>query len=207
MAQASQWPKWKALRPSGSGTGRCVRVPGMASQIDQALLLLTEIRDSLVRRPPPVESALSPLAPVNRWGLRMTITRTRRKLARVVEAWADARGICLEGVGAWSDVSTDESYIVEPRPEGRTDVPDITLDVGERLHVYRGLGVPREVWLFDGARLTIWAFTSRAEPRDYVRVERSPILPDLDPSLIDQCMRAETQRDAVQALRQAHSKR
>lgn len=87
---------------------------------------------------------------------------TRKTLARLLEAWAEERGIGLEGIGSWTLKSPCRKRCAEPDAfyevgETPKDRPDVAIEVAwthgglDKLEVYRGLRV-REVWLSeDGA--------------------------------------------------------
>jgi hypothetical protein len=83
------------------------------------------------------------------------------QLARLLEAFADERGIELEGFGSWTikselrerGVEPDECYVVGA-VTGAPERPDFAVEVVhtsggiDKLAVYQGLEVP-EVWFFD----------------------------------------------------------
>src|SRR5207247_1067652 len=88
--------------------------------------------------------------------------RDKKKLARLVEAWAEENGVLFEGFGSWTlkkreaerGAEADECYVVgRPDSDESIDVPDIAIEVVQtsggidKLEVYRGLGV-REVWFW-----------------------------------------------------------
>lgn len=131
-------------------------------------------------------------------------------LARLIETWADLSGTELTGAGSWTlqdkakalGAEPDECYLLRPvGDEPRR--PDIAVEVVktsgrlDKLEVYQGLGV-REVWFWRRGRLSI----HQMQADGYREVERSAQLPDLDPSLITDCMAAPSQTAAVRLLRQ-----
>ena len=136
---------------------------------------------------------------------------TKTKLARLIEAFAEERGIALEGFGSWTikseqrkrGVEPDECYVVGPirddvqRPHFAIEVVHTSGGVS-KLSVYQGLEVP-EVWFFRQGRLEL----RRLEPSGYVATTRSAFLPNLDPALIARCMQAENQTEAVRQLKAA----
>jgi Uma2 family endonuclease len=135
----------------------------------------------------------------------------KTKLARLLEAFAEERGIELEGFGSWTiknelrerGVEPDECYVIGPVP-GEPERPDFAVEVVhtsggiDKLAVYQGLEVP-EVWFFDRGRLEF----HRLERSGYVPATHSMFLSDLDPALIVRCMDAGTQTEAVRQLRAA----
>jgi Uma2 family endonuclease len=141
----------------------------------------------------------------------------KKKLARLIEAWAEETGIQLEGVGSWTLKNSREERGAEPDecyavgrviPEGDgdggddTERPDLAIEVIwtsgglDKLEVYRKLGV-REVWIYERGTLRFFLLSGEAyEPRP-----RSELLPALDPELLVRCMSEPSQSAAVQALR------
>jgi len=135
----------------------------------------------------------------------------KTRLARLIEAWAEQRGVDLEGYGSWTvrseaagrGVEADECYVVGA-PMAEPKRPDIAIEVIrssggiDKLEVYRGLGVP-EVWLWGDGTLRFHLLRGAA----YVPSPRSALLPDLDPALIARRMAGGTQSQAVKELRAA----
>ncbi len=135
----------------------------------------------------------------------------RKRLARLIEAWAEEADVALEGFGSWTlktpgqrrGAEADECYLVGP-VDGRPELPHVVIEVVrtsggiDKLEVYRGLGVP-EVWFWEQGRLSFF----RLEGEGYRRVQRSRVLPGLDATLIQTCMDAPTQTRAVRMLREA----
>ena len=84
----------------------------------------------------------------------------RKTLARLLEAYAEERGIELNGYGSWTvknadkkrGFEADECYVVGLRNE-LPDLPDIAVEIVwtsggiDKREGYRGLGVP-EVWFW-----------------------------------------------------------
>jgi Uma2 family endonuclease len=136
----------------------------------------------------------------------------KKKLARLVEAWAEETGTFLEGGGSWTlkdsredrGAEPDECYTLNRVPASDDDRPDIAIEVIwtsggiDKLEVYRKLRV-REVWIYE--RGTLRFFTLRDER--YEEIARSELLPTLDHDLLVRCMSAPSQVEAVQALRAA----
>jgi Uma2 family endonuclease len=135
----------------------------------------------------------------------------KKTLARLLEAYAEERGIELNGYGSWTvksakdklGVEADECYVVGPR-DAEPTIPDIAIEVVwtsggiDKLEVYRGLRVP-EVWFWQKGALRFFLF----EEGVYLSGTRSRLLPDLDPALIARCMGESSQTQAVRALRAA----
>ena len=135
----------------------------------------------------------------------------KKTLARLLEAYAEERGIELNGYGSWTvksakdklGVEADECYVVGLRDTEPT-IPDIAIEVIwtsggiDKLEVYRGLGIP-EVWFWQNGTLRFFLLQDQA----YLPSARSHLLPDLDPALIARCMGEASQTQAVRALRAA----
>ena len=135
-------------------------------------------------------------------------------LARLLEAYCDARGIELDGCGAWTlrnapkeqGLEPDECYFVGETGNDK-DVPDLAIEVVwshgglDKLEIYRGLGVP-EVWVWDRAEgLRVFSLGEAG----YELCARSRILPDLAPAWLGTFLDQPTQSAAVRALRAALS--
>jgi len=136
----------------------------------------------------------------------------KTKLARLLEAWAEEKGVVLEGYGSWTlnnsredrGAEPDECYTVGRVAKGDEDRPDIAIEVIwtsggiDKLEVYRKLGV-REVWIYEHETLRFFQLRS-----DHFEASaRSELLPEVDPELFTRCMRETTQGAAVSALRTA----
>ena len=135
----------------------------------------------------------------------------KKRLARLIEAWAEEADIPLEGFGSWTlkaeakrrGAEPDECYVAGPL-DGEPDLPHFAIEVVrtrggiDKLEVYRGLGVP-EVWFWQRPRLTFHALGDNG----YQGIDRSRFLPTLDLELIVACMDAATQTEAVRRLRRA----
>ena len=132
-------------------------------------------------------------------------------LGRLLEAYAEERGIELNGYGSWTvksakdklGVEADECYVVGLR-DAKPTIPDIAIEVVwtsggiDKLEVYRGLRVP-EVWFWQKGALQFFLLEEDA----YLPAARSRLLPDLDPALIARCMGEPSQTQAVRTLRAA----
>jgi Uma2 family endonuclease len=135
----------------------------------------------------------------------------KTRLARLLEAYAEAAGIPLEGFGSWTlksqserrGAEADECYVIGPIAT-LPEMPDIAIEVVwtrggiDKLEVYRGLGV-REVWIWQDGTLRFYLLQEGA----YLAGTRSGLLPDLDPGLIARCMDAPSQTQALKLLRAA----
>ena len=131
-------------------------------------------------------------------------------LARLVEAFADERGLDLNGVGSWtikrreatSAAEPDECYVLGSA-KGR-DRPDLAIEVVwtsggiDKLDVYVGLRV-REVWIWQDGRIRVFLLAGdRYEP-----AARSELLAALDLDLVARLATSESQGAAVRELRRA----
>ena len=129
-------------------------------------------------------------------------------IARLLEAYADVVGLELEGYGSMTMRSAPRARGVEPDEcyavGGAKDHPDLAIEVIwtsgglDKLDVYKGLKV-REVWLWQDEVISIHVLRGD----DYVTVERSVVLPDIDLSLFASFLDAETQTRAVREYRAA----
>lgn len=135
----------------------------------------------------------------------------KKRLARLIEAYAEASGIELEGFGSWTvksepekrGVEADECYVIGPVTTPPS-IPDIAIEVVwtsggiDKLEVYRGLGIP-EVWIWQDGALRFFLLRDG----NYLSATRSRLLPALDPELIMRCMAEPSQTRALHALRAA----
>jgi Uma2 family endonuclease len=132
-------------------------------------------------------------------------------LARLVEAFADAMDISLDGAGSWTvkhreaerGAEADECYILGSA-KTRPAAPDIAIEVVwtrggiDKLEVWRKLGA-REVWIWSHGTLAFHVLHGER----YQLAKRSKLLPKLDPELVVRCMACDTQREVVRMLRAA----
>ncbi|AUB80986.1 Uma2 family endonuclease [Candidatus Thiodictyon syntrophicum] len=132
-------------------------------------------------------------------------------LGRLIETYAEERGLELQGCGSWTvrkeakarGVEADECYVLGVWTAPPT-IPDLAVEVIwssggiDKLEVYRGLGVP-EVWFWQNGALRIYCLEGDA----YTQTQRSRLLPDLDPDLIVRFMAYPSQTQAVRGLRTA----
>ncbi|HET8798295.1 MAG TPA: Uma2 family endonuclease [Thermoanaerobaculia bacterium] len=132
----------------------------------------------------------------------------KKRIARLLEAYADEKGLVLEGYGSLTmrdapklrGIEPDECYAVGAPKES----PDLAVEVIwthggiDKLDVYRGLGV-REVWIWQKDDLQAWELRGAA----YVAIPESVVIPGLTPSFIRRFLDCETQTEAVRELRAA----
>jgi Uma2 family endonuclease len=130
-------------------------------------------------------------------------------IGRLLEAYAEERGIDLNGYGSWTirsapkerGVEPDKCYIVGVE---RKEAPDLAIEVVwthgglDKLEIYRGLGVG-EVWMWKDGALAVFVL----DDGSYQRVERSRLLPDLDLALMTSFLDRDSQTQAVRAFRAA----
>jgi Uma2 family endonuclease len=131
----------------------------------------------------------------------------KKRIARLLEAWAEEAGVDLEAFGSWTvkdelvqrGVEPDECYVVGVREAA---VPDLAIEVVwtsgglDKLSLYAPLGV-REVWTWQAGALTVHALHKGA----YVRAARSHLLPSLDLDLLLRFVDEPNQTAAVRAYR------
>lgn len=136
----------------------------------------------------------------------------KKRLARLIETWADERGVILEGYGSWTvkrrdeerGAEADESYVVGAHDRDAIEAPHIAVEVVwtsggiDKLEVWRKLGV-REVWIWQDGALSFHVLRGDR----YEKNARSELLPELDPSLLVEPMSAPSQHEAVARLRDA----
>jgi Uma2 family endonuclease len=140
----------------------------------------------------------------------MSPSRTHEMLktmiARLLEAYADEKGLVFEGYGSLTmrnapklrGIEPDECYAVGAAKES----PDLAVEVIwthgglDKLDVYRGLGV-REVWIWKKESLKAYELRGNA----YVEIAQSVVIPGLTPSFIHEFLDCETQTEAVRKLR------
>ena len=133
----------------------------------------------------------------------------KTRLARLIEDYARLCDILVEGFGSWTlhneeqerGAEADECYVIGPL-SGTPTLPDFAVEVVwtrggiDKLEVYRGLGVP-EVWVWQEGRLRFYTLGDDG----YRAALRSSFLPALDPRLVEDCMAAASQNEALAALR------
>lgn len=131
----------------------------------------------------------------------------KSQLGRLLEAWAEERGVDLQSYGSWTlegaaaqrAVEPDECYIVGAQPQ---DVPDLAIEVVwtsggvDKLAIYASLGVG-EVWVWQAGALSVHVLRDCA----YLRAPRSALFPGL---ILDDMLRfveVPNQSAAVRAWR------
>jgi Uma2 family endonuclease len=129
-------------------------------------------------------------------------------IGRLIEAYAEERGIDLNGFGSWTirsrpkerGVEPDKCYILGDPGEKRK--PDLAIEVEwtrglvDKLEVYRGLGVG-ELWVWRRGRIEVHVLR-RAR---YERAEKSALLPQLDLQALGKYLAYPSQTQAVRAFR------
>lgn len=131
-------------------------------------------------------------------------------IARLLEAYADERGLELNGFGSWTlknapkekGLEPDECYVLgAPQKE----IPDLAIEVVwtsgglNKLEIYRALGVG-EVWLWErGAGITVHVLRDGG----YHPAPKSALLPDLDLTLLERFLHGPSQSQSVRAFRAA----
>jgi Uma2 family endonuclease len=130
----------------------------------------------------------------------------KKKMARLLEAYAEELQIPLEGYGSWTlrrrererGLEPDECYSIGPTG----DVPDLAIEVVwtsgglDKLEIYRLLGV-REVWVWQQGAISLFAL--RGE--EYVGITASEVLPQVDIERLRAMLDVPTQTAAVRELR------
>lgn len=116
---------------------------------------------------------------------------TKKLVSRLLEAFAEERGLDLNGGGSWTlereaqqrGAEPDECYVLGPLA-GR-DVPDLVIEVVltsgglDKLAIYRGLGVG-EIWFWIDDHIQVWILGKQG----YRHTSASQLLPDLDLTLL-----------------------
>jgi Uma2 family endonuclease len=134
--------------------------------------------------------------------------RTKKLIARLLEAYAEERGIEFDGYGSLTMRSAPRKRGAEPDEcyeiGGPKDFPDLAIEVVwtsgglDKLEIYRGLGV-REVWFWTRSGLQLHVLRGER----YERVERSEVLPELDLALLTSFLGESSQTGAVRRYREA----
>lgn len=140
---------------------------------------------------------------INHEGVKTTI-------GRLVETYADERGVDLNGYGSWTlknelverGLEPDECYVLGG---AHKSIPDLAIEVVwtsgglNKLEIYRALGVG-EVWIWERhAGFTIHLLRDGR----YEEAPRSALLPDLDLTLLERFVLVENQSQAARAFRAA----
>jgi Uma2 family endonuclease len=125
-------------------------------------------------------------------------------MGRLIEAYAEERGLRLDGFGSMTLRSRPKERGVEPdecyEVDGPKPFPDFAIEVVwtsgglDKLEIYRAFGV-REVWIWRDESIEIHALRGDA----YERLARSEIMPDLD---LPAVALLATRRDQTAAVRE-----
>jgi Uma2 family endonuclease len=129
-------------------------------------------------------------------------------IARLVEAYAEEKGLLFNGFGSWTLKNPGRARALEPDEcyslsLGRPARPDLAIEVVwtsggiDKLEVYRGLGVG-EVWFWREGVIEVHGLVGER----YERCERSALLPDLDLAELARHIDAENQTESVRRYRQ-----
>jgi Uma2 family endonuclease len=162
--------------------------------------------DSSVPRMTYLEGVLELMSPARSHEIMKT------RLARLLEAWAEEKGIAIEGAGSWTvkdpsvdrGAEADECYVLGDVE--KAERPQIAIEVVwtrggiKKLEVWRKLGVA-EVWIWQKGALTFHLLDHTRER--YAKAPRSSLLPNLDPALLASFMTGGSQTEAVKRLRDA----
>jgi Uma2 family endonuclease len=129
-------------------------------------------------------------------------------LGRLVEAYAEERGLRLDGFGSMTIRSRPKERGVEPdecyEVDGPKEFPDLAIEVVwtsgglDKLEIYRAFGV-REVWIWRDERIEVHALRGES----YERVARSEVFPELDLSTMATLATRKDQTGAVREFRQS----
>jgi len=130
-------------------------------------------------------------------------------IARLLEAYAEERGLFFNGFGSWTLKNADTKSALEPDEcyslsRGRPTSPDLAIEVVwtsggvDKLDVYRALGV-REVWFWEDRVIHVSVLTAG----QYEQRERSEVLPDLDLAQLARYIDPENQTESVGRYRAA----
>jgi Uma2 family endonuclease len=129
---------------------------------------------------------------------------TKKCIARLVEAYAEERGLRLEGLGSMTLRSSPKERGAEPDEcyeiDGPKAFPDLAIEVVwtsgglDKLRIDQAFGV-REVWIWCDGRIEVHALRGDA----YERIAESEILPGLDLAAVATLA---TRRDQTGAVRE-----
>ncbi|MEC4813794.1 MAG: Uma2 family endonuclease [Scytonema sp. PMC 1069.18] len=133
--------------------------------------------------------------------------RLKKIIARLLEAYAEEKDINLNGYGSTTfrkeavkrGAEPDECYCIGELNEIPDIAIEIVLTIGgiDKLEVYRGLGV-KEVWFWENQQ---FYFYYLSENLIYTQIDRSVLLPDLDPVLLASFVSEINQTQAVKRFR------
>jgi Uma2 family endonuclease len=136
----------------------------------------------------------------------------KKRIARLLEAWAQEFEVDLDGVGSWTikdpsveaGAEADESYLIPGREGARR--PDLAIEVNwsthglNKLEAWRRLQV-REVWVYEEGALRV--FVLKDDGSDYAEPKTSAVLPTLDLSLLSHFIGVRSQLVAVKSFQRA----
>jgi len=130
----------------------------------------------------------------------------KKKLARLVEAYAEELGLELEGYGSWTLKRREEERGAEPDECYSIgiagEVPELAIEVIwtsgglDKLEIYRRLGI-REVWVWRGGEIAVFALRGHR----YEAIARSQVLPQIDLDLVRSLLDTPSQSVALRELR------
>ena len=139
----------------------------------------------------------------------------KKRIARLLEAYAEEHGLDLNGYGSWTVSKREQKLGVEPDEcyvwgAHRPKRPDLAIEVIwtsgglDKLEIYRGLGVP-EVWMWRDGAIEVHVLREGAgEANDaYERATKSSLLPELDLDLLASFLDRPGQTQAVREYRAA----
>jgi len=132
----------------------------------------------------------------------------KKMIARLLEAYAEEKGLVFEGYGSLTmrnapkrrGIEPDECYAVGAAKDSADVAVEVIWSHGgiDKLDVYRGLGV-REVWIWKEGDLKAYELRGNA----WVEIAQSVVIAGLAPSFIREFLDCETQTEAVRKLRAA----
>jgi Uma2 family endonuclease len=127
-------------------------------------------------------------------------------IGRLIEAYAEERGVRLDALGSMTIRSRPKERGVEPDEcyeiDGPKQFPDLAIEVVwtsggvDKLEIYRAFGV-REVWVWRDGRIEVHALRGEA----YERVVSSTLLPELDLATVAKLATSPDQTYAVRDFR------
>jgi Uma2 family endonuclease len=130
----------------------------------------------------------------------------KKCIARLVEAYAEERGLRLDGLGSMTIRSQPKERGIEPDEcyelDGPKEFPDLAIEVVwtsggfDKLDIYRAFGV-REVWVRRDSRIEVNALPEG----NYERVTRSELFPELDLTAVAALAATDDQTRAVREFR------
>jgi Uma2 family endonuclease len=133
----------------------------------------------------------------------------KKLLARLVEAYADAADISLNGFGnktfkrkmKRAGCEPDECYIVGPRKSSAADFAiEVVVTSGDldKLEIYRRVGI-REVWFWEDGKLSVHVL---GEDGSWRAMRRSPTLPGFPIAMAERTVIETDESHQSEAVRQ-----